>query len=224
MKIIQDENPYFIELEDLSVAVIQKFLMTELVVKIMLKPYQTLGAKTIAFETLPQIIEWTKTAKKQFYMMSYQENDARRILELVPLARTLSLNPFRTTLFVVPPGFYYSPHKDGRDLKIGLNYPLLIQDDGCITSWFSEDELQHLPMEVLAKTGVTREVQGFDKAVHKSIKSFIMKPDKMVLFNTDIYHNFSNASPHWRIILTLRPIVTSLNFEVGANRVRRLAE
>jgi hypothetical protein len=97
-----------------------------------------------------------------------------------------------------------------------------ILDDKCVTSWYSEEELASLPMEVKVGSGVTREVQNFDPEIHKPVHSFVMRPDRAVLFNTDVYHNFHNDSPHWRIIMTLRPLVTSLDFHTSATRLRKL--
>ena len=99
----------------------------------------------------------------------------------------------RVSLFVTQPGFYYRAHKDGLNHRCSINYTVKILDDQCVTSWYSDSDLQEYEIDNLpSKT--SREAVGFDKAKHVPLKSMVAIQNECILFNTEIYHDFDNGS------------------------------
>jgi len=225
MVITRDEAPYFIEFDDPSVKIVQEMLMTERLGTILHEPYWVPQLPTtIPYRTIPELIaEFESLQSRRFRVISFDPEQAKRILKEVPLANALSASVFRVSMFLTPPNFTWTPHKDGKDLKVGVNYPLYIKDSGCTTHWYS-DELDELEVFIRENAGVTRELVGFEAEKHKPVHSFTMQPDKAVLFNTDVYHNFENHSPHWRVIMTLRSMISTVDFNTMAARVRKRAK
>lgn len=225
MKLTREEDPYFIEFDDQeSVHAVRDFLMDAKLDPYMYDPY--IGGRQMPAFTLRELIDSFPTREHKFQMASYSPVMGREILARVPMAKPMSLSPMWAALFITPPGGSYIPHKDGEDLKFGINYPLYIRDDGCITEFYTDEELHDLDYFITRDAGTRRQVQGYQPGIHKPIHSFTMRPDRPVLFNTDIYHRFANAkSKHWRVILTLRSFAgMKSNFEMMAKRLRRYAE
>ena len=105
-------------------------------------------------------------------------------------------------IFTSEPSLYYPAHKDGMHIRFAINYIIKASDENCVTSWYDD---------VLEKRYVTtcdsssREVMGFNPSEHTPLKSTIFKQGQCVLFNTDIYHDFSNVySNNIRHVLTIR--------------------
>jgi hypothetical protein len=128
---------------------------------------------------------------------------AGQILALVPV--DIKLQQKRTSLFVTQPGRYYRPHKDGFDHRFSINYTVQVLDDKCVTSWYSDMDLDQY-----AKTGAefpgygSREIDNYD-GTKKPLKSMVAVQGECILFNTDIYHDFDNSdSTNQRAVLTLR--------------------
>jgi len=141
--------------------------------------------------------------KFPFYHHLYRLGQADEILNLVPVAKDLKLNPGRVSLFVTQPGYYYRPHKDGVNHRVSLNYTIKILDNKCVTSWYDDESLKSYPIDLLG--GRSREVDGFVKDKHTPLKSMTAIQGECILFNTEIFHDFDNSiSTNERMVLTLR--------------------
>ena len=105
--------------------------------------------------------------------------------------------------------------KDSLYQRFSINYTIQIADEKCVTSWYSDDDLKHYPIDFLK--GHSRECEGFNPKNHTPLKSMIAKPGECILFNTDLFHDWDNSqSDNYRIILTLRikqPCVGQTYFE-----------
>jgi hypothetical protein len=143
---------------------------------------------------------------------------SKKILKQCPISNFIELNEKRVSLFITNPGHYYRAHKDGINCRFSINYTVKILDELCETRWYDDDDLKHYPIDNLKqieyyrekdpftfKNGVSREAVGFIKENHVPLKSMVAKPNEVILFNTDIFHDFDNSSStNQRIVLTLR--------------------
>jgi hypothetical protein len=130
--------------------------------------------------------------------------DSARILNMVPMTRSLNFIKNRVSLFVTQPGYYYRAHKDGLNCRISLNYTVSILDNECVTSWYSDEDLKIYPIDTLSNNS-SREAHGFDKSKHSPLKTKTFTEGECILFNTDIFHDFDNSSSNnYRAVLTLR--------------------
>jgi hypothetical protein len=126
-----------------------------------------------------------------------------KLLESVPMTDVLRINDERVSLFVSRGGCIYRPHKDGLNIRCGINYNVHIEDDLCVTGWYDEQDMANYPTDTLG--GRSREAYGFDRNKHKPIKTMTARQGECVLFNTDIYHDWDNSrSQNIRVLLTLR--------------------
>lgn len=143
-----------------------------------------------------------------------QQEIVTELLSILPFGNKVEWNKNRATFFVTEPGVYYGAHKDGKDCKVSFNFAISILDDKCITHWYNENEFDnyeicsdYIPsLDYYTPKGfVVREVLNWDPSKHTPVKTMIMQPNEVVLFNTDIYHNWDNSqSNNRRVILTLR--------------------
>jgi len=140
---------------------------------------------------------------KQFTHYKYPLDQATQIVNSTQMTNLFNFDMSRVSLFVTQPGVYYRPHKDGLVHRFSINYTVKILDDNCKTSWYSDDELKDYPVDYLG--GRSREAHGFIKDNHKPLKSMVAKQNEVILFNTDIFHDFDNSnSLNERMVLTLR--------------------
>lgn len=159
-----------------------------------------------AFTNGVDFVNWP-TANNGFthYVHSKDESDA--LLATVPMASKLKLNPDRVSSFVTQPGRYYRAHKDGIDNRVSINYTVKILDQSCVTSWYSDEDLNGYLIEGDNWSKKSRECVGFDKSLFTPLKSMTAIEGECILFNTDIFHDFDNrTATHERIVLTLRLI------------------
>jgi hypothetical protein len=153
-------------------------------------------------------------SNKKFINRKLDPWPSKCLINLVPNAKELQLLESRVCLFISAPGLWYQPHRDGYNVKhkFGINYPISIQDDRCITNWYSDDICKGREIDTIG--GKSTEVTNFDPALHTPLCSTIFKPGKPVLFNTDIFHNWDNSqSPNMRIMLTFRSDNENINFK-----------
>jgi len=163
-------------------------------------------------EGLDQIINLCKQELAQvqlvdsFTIHTFDLEMSQQILSLIPMNQNYPLKETRVSMFITSPGRYYRAHKDGIDCRISFNYNIQILDDKCKTSWYSDEDLSHYPIDGLQwETSKSRECLGFNRKKHTPIKSMIAQPNECVLFNTDIFHDFDNSkSKKVRALLTLR--------------------
>lgn len=127
----------------------------------------------------------------------------KKIKNLCPLFDVFDLSVHRLSMFVSQPGLYYRAHKDGPNHRFSINYTVKILDNKCVTSWYSDEDLQKYTIDYLG--GRSRECVDFDKSAHTPLKSMVAVPGECILFNTDIFHDWDNqASKNERMVLTLR--------------------
>jgi hypothetical protein len=131
----------------------------------------------------------------------------------------------RVSFFISKPGLYYRAHKDGLDTRFSINYTVKILDDKCVTSWYCDDDLKDYQIDPLSVesrrnplTAVSsRECVGFVKSNHIPTKTMIAKQGEVILFNTDLFHDWDNTtSVNERVVLTLRiakPLKSKTYFE-----------
>jgi hypothetical protein len=129
------------------------------------------------------------------------------LLQLIPLPNEIPpLDTSRFSLFLSKPGLYYPAHKDGSNNRFSINYISKVLDDKCVTSWYSDNDLQEYTI-VNLPGGVSREIPNFVKENHTPLKTMTAKQNECVLFNTDIFHDWDNRnSTNERVVLTLRLI------------------
>lgn len=121
----------------------------------------------------------------------------------VPMNEELDLQQDRAAMFITKPGYYYRCHKDGYQ-RYSLNYTVKILDDACVTSWYSDEECAHYEIDPMPNKN-SRECVGFDKSKHTPLKRMIAVQGEVILFNTDIFHDWDNSqSDNIRIVMTLR--------------------
>lgn len=151
----------------------------------------------------------------------YSIKKANRIISMLPMSSMFEFKNFRVALFNTPPGGGCGIHKDGGDTKVSWNIPIEVSDDMCVTSWYSDEEMAHLPRN-LALGPYTNNVWQSWKTLEQftPAKTMTAKTNEMLLFNTDIFHCWSNyQSNHTRKIITLRTVDTSMHFEEVRNRL-----
>ena len=142
--------------------------------------------------------------QKRFTHHRYPLDQATDLLSLTPVSSVLDINLNRVSLLVTNPGFYYRAHKDGMDHRYSINFTVEVLDDKCVTSWYSDEDLNSYIVDILPGQ-FSRECRAFDKSKHIPLKSMTAVQGECILFNTDIYHDFDNRySPNRRMILTLR--------------------
>lgn len=130
-----------------------------------------------------------------------------RLLDTTPVSKDINL--YVNGMFVTYPGHYYRAHKDALNHKFSINYTVSILDDKCITSWYSDKDLEQYQMDYMG--GISREASGFDKSKHTPLKSMTAVQGECVLFNTEIFHDFDNTrSTNKRAVLTLRSTTPDL--------------
>jgi hypothetical protein len=155
--------------------------------------------------------------EKGFTHQKIDPESIETLMSKIPMSDDLDFNFNRTAFFVTQPGHYYRAHKDGLDTRCGINYTIKIQDNKCITNWYSDEDLKNYKIDnmkylphyknnpVQYNQGISREIIDFKKNNHIPIKSMIAQPNECILFNTEIFHDFDNsASDKDRIVLTLR--------------------
>ena len=143
--------------------------------------------------------------KHYTYLNCYGEDIAKH----VPFTNALNLSlPYRATIYITPPAYKNTVHKDNWDVRWSINFTVCIQDNKCITSWWHEDAsakynwLVNDDQEHRIQSRVIRDFK-FDK--EQPVKQMTAKPNEVLLFNTDLWHNWDNsASDKERVILTLR--------------------
>jgi len=132
---------------------------------------------------------------------------AETIISMLPMSNKITFNINRVAVFTTPPNGGCGVHKDGSHDRTSFNIPIEILDNNCITSWYSDEMFEGFP--ILEKSNYSRNVYRDYKTMNKfkSVKTMTAQPNEMTLFNTEIYHSWSNYnSSNTRKILTLRSV------------------
>jgi hypothetical protein len=149
-----------------------------------------------------------KTIYKRCYdHCNYDLDIAEKILNKLPVNDVIPLMKRRVTIFDTPPGGGCGIHKDGTNMRMGINIPVQILDSDCVTSWYNDDTFENYSLH--NDVAYTRNVFPNFKLMDKFIplKTMIAVPNEAILFNTEIYHAWSNSnSKNHRKILTFRSV------------------
>jgi hypothetical protein len=155
-------------------------------------------------------IEYSQYQK--FKHLALPPSVGAELISLIPGHEKLCLQAGRVSLFITPPRTYYRAHKDGFDLRFGVNYPIAIVDEKANTRFY-EDQSIDSRYQVAPDGKPSREVIGFNPFVVKPACSFTMRPNELVVLNVEKYHDFHNRSDSHRVILTFRSRDLSLSFD-----------
>ena len=178
--IIEDSSPYYIRFTFTGLNHVLNFVSNQ--VPINIKNYLGYSHDTLDIKTSEQIIS------------------------MLPMSTQIDFKKDRVAIFTTMSGGGSGIHKDGLNNRLSINLHLHILDDKCTTYWYEDKLFENLTL--VGDTNYTRNVYPDYKTMNKfqSIKTMVAQPNEMVLFNTDIYHSWSNLnSKNYRKILTLRP-------------------
>ena len=138
---------------------------------------------------------------KQYTHYDFDLANAYSILTKLPMYKDFDFMLDRVGLFISHPSRKAVIHKDGPDHRFSINMLIEVHDECCSTSWWDEEQLSqynkghHDPY--------TRQLD-VPIPFPTPAKTMIAQPNECVLFNTDMWHAWNNASEHQRILLTLR--------------------
>jgi hypothetical protein len=91
-----------------------------------------------------------------------------------------------------------------KPVKVRINYPVFINDDKCVTSWYSDEKI--VPYDKLPEVAHTAYSDP------KLLRSTHLSQDYAMLINTSIYHDWDNSqSPYKRTILGTRPDIDHID-------------
>jgi len=156
----------------------------------------------------------------EFVSQPLVQETINELVKHIPLFSKLSLKNQRVNLFVSQPGIYRPPHKDGADMKFGVNYMIEVSDDKCFTNWY-DNELENRAdyFEGSDYNGIQtrhlRELRNYKYKEVEPVKSMTAVSGECVLFNVGLFHDWDNTqSVNRRIVLTLRPpLYSKISFE-----------
>ena len=160
------------------------------------------------WDKLPELINFIKAQpidpagkleRAAYLHHSFDNVTAQKIVDQLPMNQDFVFDMIRVSMFITPPGGKSTIHKDGPDNRMSINIPILVLDNKCTTSWFTDNSVDHL---VQTNDGYSR-VAVADGPI-TPIKQMVAQPNECILFNTDIYHLWDNQSDNTRIVLTLR--------------------
>lgn len=176
------------------------------------------------FDGLKNIIDYTNSQTPvnvvNYSMYSHDTLNlpaAKTIISMLPMSNKITFNINRVAIFTTPPNGGCGIHKDGSNHKTSFNIPIEILDNSCITNWYNDETFDGFPLN--GNPNYTRNVYSDYKTMNKfkPVKTMTAQPNEMTLFNTEIYHSWSNYnSNNTRKILTLRSVnVEKLYFETA---------
>jgi hypothetical protein len=164
------------------------------------------------FDGLNKIIDFTKnqTPDQSTSYTGYTHDTldisaAKSIISMLPMSPLVNFKQHRVAIFTTPPGGGCGIHKDGSNNKTSFNIPIEISDNKCITNWYEDKEFVKFPLA--GDISYTRNVHPDYNTMGNftPIKSMSAQLNEMILFNTDIFHSWSNTtSSNIRKVLTLR--------------------
>lgn len=176
------------------------------------------------YDGIQEVVDYCKNvavdptkAVEQFTHQRLLEEQAKPLIDIIPFFEIVDLRKDRVSLFTVQPGHKAYIHKDGLDMKFGINYAVTILDDKCVTRWYDESDMAMYDESLKVLThydnntsgianGTYRELAKADSTKHDPVKQMTVQQNDLILFNTDIYHDYDNTqSTNHRVVLTLRP-------------------
>ncbi len=171
------------------------------------------------FPGLEELISYIKSIRPEveygamnYFHRIFSQADAQKIITKLPMGHEFEWVDKRFTIFSTPPGRCCAIHKDGNAFQgagkfdaVGLNLPLTILDDHCVTSWYADELFKDKNNSgwPYCYSKVLFDPNGYDHI--PKLKQMTAKPNEMILFNSSIYHSWeNNKSKNLREILTLR--------------------
>ena len=161
------------------------------------------------WQGLPELIDFIKSQPQtggltyevsQYTHCDYAPEVAKSIIERLPMKGDLDFMINRVALFISHPSRKAVIHKDGPNHRISVNMLLEVHDQCCSTHWWADEQLEDYKKYT---NPYTRQIAD-PRPMPTPMKSMVAQPNECVLFNTDMWHAWDNASPHQRILLTLR--------------------
>lgn len=159
-------------------------------------------------------IEETISLARQYFTYSLEQMQEK--LQYVNMSPIQSYNFFksspvynrlppmdlnRVSYFISKPGCYIQAHKDGTSHKWGINFPVLVEDDLCETSWYNDEDILNYELEIKYSTYA----KGFDKEKHSPVKSTVLRNNECIFLNIETFHDWDNTkSNNFRVVLTTR--------------------
>lgn len=111
------------------------------------------------------------------------------------------------------PGVRFPIHKDTKFDRVGINYLLETHDDNCVTNFYSEESVSHLPQKTLNTYSQGPTIDK-DAECPAPIKTAIFKQGEAILFNPGIWHDWDNSTGSGRRVnVLLRGIQGYPSFE-----------
>jgi hypothetical protein len=206
LKIIKDCSPYYITFTH------DNF---DLVVEYIRNIFDAGATEKYETPVLCNIRQVIPTYKTQYNILE-QEN-FEDIIQLFPDLKKLNLSPKSGIYMQTLPGVIHPIHKDGPTVNphgYSLNYPVRIQDDCCVTRWYTDKNIaRYANSNLFYSTGPLEILQ-----------TVTLKQDEAVLINGQIHHNWDNsASNNERITLTFRDSTPSqVSFELAKQKLFNL--
>jgi hypothetical protein len=149
---------------------------------------------------------------------NFSPNIGQDIIKLLPMSNLFDFKIGRVAIFDTPPNGGCGIHKDGIADKIGLNITLEINDDKCITKWYSDSQFINPNPSNIYSRNVYQDFTNLDQ--FNCIKTLVACNHEMILFNTDIYHSWQNKSECSRKVLTLKTVDSiSLTYDEAKSRL-----
>jgi len=180
------------------------------------------------YDGIQDVIDYCKTvsidpthAVEKFTHQRLLQDQAQPLINMIPFFDLMDLKKDRVSLFTVQPGYKAYIHKDGLDMKFGINYAITVLDDKCVTRWYNDSDMSVYDESLKVLThydntagqvanGTYRELAKADSDKHAPVKQMVVKQNDLILFNTDMYHDYDNTrSANHRVVLTLRPVAGS---------------
>lgn len=159
------------------------------------------------FDGLLEVIEYIKSLtvlsyndRGSYSHDTFSEIDGISIIRKLPMFKDFDWLYDRVSIFKTPPGGRSAIHKDGLKTEVGINIPLTILDNKCITSWYADKLFRYSTEQGMPYTRAVSD-DNFD---YPSLHEMIAQPNEMILFNVGIYHSWHNNSNNFREVLTLR--------------------
>lgn len=150
---------------------------------------------------------------QKFISQGLSPKDSEEIISLIPWFDKLRLSGTRINYFYTQPNTYMPPHKDSAVMNYGINIPIEINDQLCITNWYANEVIlpKYHYFEGFKPNGRSRfprpvrEVTNFKAGAERPEHMEVMQNDQVTLFNVGKFHDWYNFGPMRRITLTLRP-------------------
>jgi hypothetical protein len=155
-----------------------------------------------------------------YNLSAYNLKFASTLVEQTPISQNLPVRVRKVGWLVTGPHKRYHIHKDGHvepGDQFAINYTVQVQDNLCVTRWYDDEEIRQYKVDS-ADHNTGRSIILPEETLRSftPIKETIFKPNQVILFNTEIWHDWDNSrSPNPRLVLTFRQRVPNGIHSVG---------